>query len=108
MRDLPENIDNAIARLHLPVQQGRRYQAIAADAYAFALGQATRVAATRRALQEVPWVADPFAAPLWTDTQEGERMEALATDLVTDLQTLMSSSRCRPARRMAARNWASM
>jgi hypothetical protein len=85
---LPDNIDNAIAQLHLPVQQGRRYQAVAGDAYAYALGQATRIAPTRRALQEVPWVADPFAAPPWTADQEGDRVEALAADLVADLQAL--------------------
>ena len=92
VRKLPQNIDQVLALLGLPVDVGRRYKAFADDAYAYSLAQATRIAATRRALQEVPWVADPFAAPLWTDAQEGERVAALAADLVADLQVLMDDT----------------
>jgi hypothetical protein len=92
VRKLPQNIDNVLALLGLPLDLARRYKAFADDAYAYSLAQATRIAATRRALQEVPWLADPFAAPPWTDVQEGERVAALAADLVADLQVLMDDT----------------
>lgn len=90
VRQLPDNIDQRLALLELPVQQGRRYQAAAADAYANALAQAERASPNRRALQEWPWAADPFTAPAWTPAQEVERIDALAGDLVRDVRALVN------------------
>ena len=88
---LPDNIDQRLALLALPVTAARRYHGVN-DAYAYALAQATRIAAARRALQEVPWVADPLSAPTWTADQEGDRVEALAAELVADVQVLMDDT----------------
>lgn len=85
---LPDNIDQRLALLALPVTAGRRYRGVD-DAYTFARKQATRIVPTRRALQEVPWMADPPSAPAWTAEQEGNRVDALAVDLVTDVQALV-------------------
>lgn len=84
---------DAIALLSLPIAQGRRYRAFADDAYAYARAQATRVAAHRRTLQEVPWVSSPGAAPPWTAEQEGDRIDALCDGLVADLQALADDTR---------------
>lgn len=92
LRELPQVVDNVLTVLGLPIDVGRRYKAFADDAYAWSMNQATRIAATRRALQEVPWVADPFAAPAWTDLQEAARVGALAAELVADLQLLMDDT----------------
>jgi hypothetical protein len=85
--------DEPLALLALPIARGRRYRASADDAYAYARAQATRVAATRRALHEVPWASGPGAAPPWTAEQEGERIDALCDELVADLQALADDTR---------------
>jgi hypothetical protein len=89
VRTLPDNIDQALARLTLPLQHARRYESSFADAEATALGQATRVAPLRWPLQEVPPVAGPAQAPLWDEAQEAPRLQAMAGTLLDDLQALM-------------------
>jgi hypothetical protein len=88
--------DVPITQMVLPVEEGRRYRGVAsASGYAAARTQATRAAPLRRGLHEVPWVSGPAAALGWlngSEAAEGERLDAVAADLVVDVQSIVDGS----------------